>query len=176
MKPKADIGIFIGYSKSSREFQIYNCRIRKIIETIHVKFDEPSVMASEHSCLEPKTNHFNVEESSAESTQTPSKAYLDDLFDLMYEEYFKKRFPKVSISYATQTTLNYEDTPSSSSIIIEDSEAHPLVSSSKDQNSPISTHVAEEIIQEDSTKLDGNTLITLFSPLLFEEAMSSSTN
>nr|GEX43502.1 retrovirus-related Pol polyprotein from transposon TNT 1-94 [Tanacetum cinerariifolium] len=40
MKPKADIGIFIGYSESFRGFQIYNRRTRKIMETIHVKFNE----------------------------------------------------------------------------------------------------------------------------------------
>ncbi|GKA16256.1 retrovirus-related pol polyprotein from transposon TNT 1-94 [Tanacetum coccineum] len=35
MKPKADIGIFIGYSESSRGFCIYNHRTEKIMETIH---------------------------------------------------------------------------------------------------------------------------------------------
>ncbi|GKF83000.1 retrovirus-related pol polyprotein from transposon TNT 1-94 [Tanacetum coccineum] len=47
MKPKADIGIFVGYSKSSRGFRIYNHRMRRIMETIHVKFDELTAMASE---------------------------------------------------------------------------------------------------------------------------------
>nr|GEU76005.1 putative ribonuclease H-like domain-containing protein [Tanacetum cinerariifolium] len=46
MKPKADIGIFAGYSESSRGFNIYNRRTRKIMETIHVKFDELTAMAS----------------------------------------------------------------------------------------------------------------------------------
>ncbi|GKF37301.1 retrovirus-related pol polyprotein from transposon TNT 1-94, partial [Tanacetum coccineum] len=40
MKPKADIGVFIGYSETSRGFRIYNCRTKRIMETIHVKFDE----------------------------------------------------------------------------------------------------------------------------------------
>ncbi|GJY39172.1 hypothetical protein Tco_0425536 [Tanacetum coccineum] len=40
MKPKAEIGIFIGYFESSRGFRIYNRRTKKIMETIHVKFDE----------------------------------------------------------------------------------------------------------------------------------------
>ncbi|GJZ94392.1 retrovirus-related pol polyprotein from transposon TNT 1-94 [Tanacetum coccineum] len=54
MKPKADIGVFIGYSKTLRGFQIYNRHTKKIIETIHVKFDELTAMASEHDCLEPE--------------------------------------------------------------------------------------------------------------------------
>ncbi|GKB61725.1 retrovirus-related pol polyprotein from transposon TNT 1-94, partial [Tanacetum coccineum] len=54
MKPKADIGVFIGYSETSRGFQIYNRRTKKIMETINVKFDELTTMASEHDCLEPE--------------------------------------------------------------------------------------------------------------------------
>nr|GEX45700.1 Gag-Pol polyprotein [Tanacetum cinerariifolium] len=36
MKPKADIGIFVGYSESSCGFHVYNRRTKKILETIHV--------------------------------------------------------------------------------------------------------------------------------------------
>ncbi|GJZ58856.1 hypothetical protein Tco_0614672 [Tanacetum coccineum] len=67
----------------------------------------------------------------------------------MYEEYFKKRSPKVSINSPPQTTLNNEKTPSSSSIIVEDNEAPALVSSSKEQISPISNDIAVESVQED---------------------------
>ncbi|GKC75924.1 retrovirus-related pol polyprotein from transposon TNT 1-94 [Tanacetum coccineum] len=66
MKPKADIGIFIRYSESSRGFLTYNRRTRKIMETIHIEFDELMAMASEHSCLEPKKNRFNNDDSSTE--------------------------------------------------------------------------------------------------------------
>ncbi|GKD47594.1 retrovirus-related pol polyprotein from transposon TNT 1-94, partial [Tanacetum coccineum] len=45
----ADIGIFIGYVPTKKAFQIYNRRTRRIIETIHVDFDELIAMASEHS-------------------------------------------------------------------------------------------------------------------------------
>ncbi|GJY55827.1 hypothetical protein Tco_0454942 [Tanacetum coccineum] len=40
LKPKADIGIFIGYSPSKKAYRIYNKRTRMIMETIHVQFDE----------------------------------------------------------------------------------------------------------------------------------------
>ncbi|GJT68443.1 integrase, catalytic region, zinc finger, CCHC-type containing protein [Tanacetum coccineum] len=53
MKPKADIGIFIGYSETSRGFQIYNRRTKKIKETIRIKFDELTTVAFEHDSLEP---------------------------------------------------------------------------------------------------------------------------
>ncbi|GJU19255.1 retrovirus-related pol polyprotein from transposon TNT 1-94 [Tanacetum coccineum] len=54
MKPKADIGVFIGYSKTSTGFRIYNRRTKMIMETIHVKFDELTAMAFEYDCLEPE--------------------------------------------------------------------------------------------------------------------------
>nr|GEV05139.1 Gag-Pol polyprotein [Tanacetum cinerariifolium] len=44
---KADIGIVIGYAPAKKAFRIYNKRTRKFIETIHVTFDELTVMASE---------------------------------------------------------------------------------------------------------------------------------
>ncbi|GKA15686.1 retrovirus-related pol polyprotein from transposon TNT 1-94 [Tanacetum coccineum] len=44
---KADIGIFVGYAPAKKAFRIYNKRIRKIIETIYVTFNELTPMASE---------------------------------------------------------------------------------------------------------------------------------
>ncbi|GJS65229.1 integrase, catalytic region, zinc finger, CCHC-type containing protein [Tanacetum coccineum] len=46
LKPKADIGIFIGYSPAKKAYRIYNKRTRLIMETIHVEFDELTSMAS----------------------------------------------------------------------------------------------------------------------------------
>ncbi|GJS16416.1 putative ribonuclease H-like domain-containing protein [Tanacetum coccineum] len=53
LQPKADIGIFIGYAPIKKAFRIYNRRTRRIIETIHVDFDELTAMASEHSSSGP---------------------------------------------------------------------------------------------------------------------------
>nr|GFB38006.1 retrovirus-related Pol polyprotein from transposon TNT 1-94 [Tanacetum cinerariifolium] len=47
LQPKADIGIFIGYAPKKKAFRIYNRRTRRIVETIHVDFDELTTMASE---------------------------------------------------------------------------------------------------------------------------------
>nr|GFB13460.1 hypothetical protein [Tanacetum cinerariifolium] len=49
LQPKADIGIFIGYEPTKKAFRIYNRRTRRIVETIHVDFDELTAMASEQS-------------------------------------------------------------------------------------------------------------------------------
>nr|GEW84257.1 hypothetical protein [Tanacetum cinerariifolium] len=53
LQPKADIGIFIGYAPTKKAFRIYNRRTRRIVETIHVDFDELIAMASEQSSSGP---------------------------------------------------------------------------------------------------------------------------
>ncbi|GKB71516.1 retrovirus-related pol polyprotein from transposon TNT 1-94 [Tanacetum coccineum] len=114
MKPKADIGVFIGYSETSRGFQIYNRRTKRIMETINVKFDELTTMASEHDCLEPELQRFINHNSSAEEMNTPSKEDLDNLFGPMFEEYFKKTFSDTPINSTAQPTQIHEDSPSTS--------------------------------------------------------------
>nr|GEZ98638.1 hypothetical protein [Tanacetum cinerariifolium] len=94
----------------------------------------------------------------------------------MYEEYFEKRSLEVSINFAAQTTLNNQNTPSSSSIIVKGIEAPLLVSSSKEQNFLISNDEAHKLIQEeDSIYLDENTLLSPYHTPMFEEGESSST-
>ncbi|GJR17954.1 retrovirus-related pol polyprotein from transposon TNT 1-94 [Tanacetum coccineum] len=172
MKPKADIGIFIGYSETSIGFQIYNRRTKKIMEIIHVKFDELTMMASEHDSLEPISQRFPNEASSTESMNTPSKEYLDNLFGPMYDEYFEKKSLDMPINFAAQQVHNQEDSSLTSSIGIEAHEAPPIVTTSEEQTSLISLTVADEFYQEDSTELDGNTLLTLYDALDFSKAES----
>ncbi|GJR88067.1 retrovirus-related pol polyprotein from transposon TNT 1-94 [Tanacetum coccineum] len=106
MKPKADIGIFIGYSESSRGFRIYNRRTKKIMETIHVKFDELTPMASECNNSEPGINCMNFQDSSEDSQSVPSKTDLDNLFGPLYEEYYATSSPEVSDNSALNTLDN----------------------------------------------------------------------
>nr|GEZ74158.1 hypothetical protein [Tanacetum cinerariifolium] len=40
LQPTADTGIFVGYAPSRKGYRIYNKRTRRIMETIHVQFDE----------------------------------------------------------------------------------------------------------------------------------------
>ncbi|GJS29161.1 hypothetical protein Tco_0489781 [Tanacetum coccineum] len=54
LKPKADIGIFVGYAPAKKSFRIYNKRTRLIIETIHVDFDDLAAMASEQFSSRPE--------------------------------------------------------------------------------------------------------------------------
>ncbi|GJY87205.1 hypothetical protein Tco_0501833 [Tanacetum coccineum] len=131
MKPKADIGIIVGYSESSKGFRIYNHSTRKIIETINVKFDELTTMASECNNSGPGLNCLKFQDSSEEMNEIPSKEDLDNLFGPLYEKHYATRTLEVSDNSATNT-LDNEDTPSSSSIIVEDHDAPRLVTSSEE--------------------------------------------
>nr|GEW97973.1 hypothetical protein [Tanacetum cinerariifolium] len=64
LQPKADIGIFIGYAPTKKAFRIYNKHTRRIVETIHVDFNELTAMASEQSIQ-------------AKSTGSPSSTTVD---------------------------------------------------------------------------------------------------
>nr|GEW39649.1 hypothetical protein [Tanacetum cinerariifolium] len=130
MKPKANIGIFIGYSKTSRGLRKYNRRTKNIMETIRVKFDELTTIASEHDSLEPVSQRFIHDDSLVKLINTPSKEDLDNLFGPMYKEYFEKR------SF----------------------DAPPIVTTSEEQTSLISLTGADEFNQEDSIDFDEYTM------------------
>ncbi|GJY88073.1 retrovirus-related pol polyprotein from transposon TNT 1-94, partial [Tanacetum coccineum] len=139
MKPKADIGIFIGYSKSSGGFRIDNRRTRRIMETIH------------------------FQDSSEDSNDIQSKEDLDNLFGPLYEEYYETRSAEVSDN-SVANTLDNEDTTSSSSIIIEENEAPQIVSSSEEPivhepTTSVSNNHSDEQVQEDVEELDENIFI-----------------
>ncbi|GJR70029.1 copia protein, partial [Tanacetum coccineum] len=58
LKAKADVGIFIGYAPAKKAYRIYNRRTRRIMETIHVDFDDLTVMALEQSSSGPALNEM----------------------------------------------------------------------------------------------------------------------
>ncbi|GKB16995.1 retrovirus-related pol polyprotein from transposon TNT 1-94 [Tanacetum coccineum] len=55
LRPTADIGIFIGYAPNQKGYRIYNKKTRRIMETIHVQFDElTEPMAPVHISIGPE--------------------------------------------------------------------------------------------------------------------------
>ncbi|GJY62329.1 retrovirus-related pol polyprotein from transposon TNT 1-94 [Tanacetum coccineum] len=176
MKPKADIGVFIGYSETSRGFRIYNRRTKRIMETIHVKFDELTAIASEHDCLEPELQRFNNQNSSDDLMNTPSKEDLDNLFGPIFKDYFEQKSSDSTINSAAQPTHDQEDSPSTSSIIVDTHEAPPVVTTSDEQTSPISLQESDEFNQEDFANFDGNTQFVPYDSLNHEEIESSTMN
>ncbi|GKC32005.1 retrovirus-related pol polyprotein from transposon TNT 1-94, partial [Tanacetum coccineum] len=72
LKPKADIGIFIGYSPAKKAFRIYNKRTRLIMETIDVKFDELTAMVFEQFGSGPELQLMTPGTISLRLAQNPS--------------------------------------------------------------------------------------------------------
>ncbi|GJV97871.1 hypothetical protein Tco_1549448 [Tanacetum coccineum] len=61
-------------------------------------------------------------------------------------EYYEKRNPEMSTNSTAPNTLNNEDTPSSSTIILNDNDALQIVSTSDEPTSPITNDLADELI------------------------------
>ncbi|GKE38533.1 retrovirus-related pol polyprotein from transposon TNT 1-94, partial [Tanacetum coccineum] len=97
LKPKADIGIFIGYAPAKKAYRIYNRRTRLIMETIHVNINELTAMASEQFGLGPTLHEMTPGTISSGLVQNPrsltppvppTKNDWDLLFQPMFNEYF----------------------------------------------------------------------------------------
>nr|GFC25491.1 integrase, catalytic region, zinc finger, CCHC-type, peptidase aspartic, catalytic [Tanacetum cinerariifolium] len=95
LQPKADIGIFIGYAQTKKAFCIYNRCTRRIVETIHVDFDELTAMASEQSSSGPAlqemipgtiSSGLVQKPSSSTSYVPPSRNDWDLLFQPLFDE------------------------------------------------------------------------------------------
>nr|GEV13072.1 hypothetical protein [Tanacetum cinerariifolium] len=105
LQPKADIGIFIGHAPIKKAFQIYNRHTRRIVETIHVDFDELTVMASKHSSLGPALNDMTPATISSglvlkPSSLTPYVPPLRNNWDLLFQPLFDELLtPPLSVDH-----------------------------------------------------------------------------
>ncbi|GJS96090.1 retrovirus-related pol polyprotein from transposon TNT 1-94 [Tanacetum coccineum] len=115
LKAKGDIGVFVGYSKESTAFRIYNKRTRKIHESVDVNFDKISEMASKQFSLEPGLSNLNEMEKSSNPTVSQvsktSKKDLEELFHDFYDEYFDALKITKSLTSNVETS-NEEISPS----------------------------------------------------------------
>ncbi|GJS72889.1 retrovirus-related pol polyprotein from transposon TNT 1-94 [Tanacetum coccineum] len=105
LNAKADIGIFIGYAPAKKAFRIYNRRTQKIIETIHVTFDELTTMASEQFDSGPRLQVLTSATSSSglvpniipqQPYNPPKRDDWDTLFQPLFDEYFNP--PTIAVS------------------------------------------------------------------------------
>ncbi|GJQ95612.1 retrovirus-related pol polyprotein from transposon TNT 1-94 [Tanacetum coccineum] len=97
LQAKANIMIFIGYAPSRKGFRIYNKRTRRIMETIHVTFDElHQSMAPVHISLGPEPMSMMPRQFSsglipnqvhATNYVLPTDKDLELLFQPMFDEY-----------------------------------------------------------------------------------------
>ncbi|KAJ9567677.1 hypothetical protein OSB04_003643 [Centaurea solstitialis] len=100
LQAKSDEAIFIGYSKNSIAYRVYNKRTKMVMESTNVKFDPYAEMASEHDSSEPgltgvlaanlvNPDHVTpTKQKDGASTSTNNLSDLDLLFENFYNEYF----------------------------------------------------------------------------------------
>nr|GEW52862.1 hypothetical protein [Tanacetum cinerariifolium] len=114
LKEKEDIGVFVGYSKESASFRIYNKRTHKIHKSMNVNFDEILEMASKQFRLEPGLSNLNETGKSSNplvsQVSETSKKDLVDLFQNFYDEYFD--FSKIMKSSTTNVETSNVEIPS----------------------------------------------------------------
>nr|GFA59144.1 hypothetical protein [Tanacetum cinerariifolium] len=150
LQPKADIGIFIDYAPTKKAFRIYNRHIRRIVETIHVDFDELTAMASEQSSSGPALHEMTPEtiSSGVVRTSSPSTSYVPPLrndWDLLFQPMFDEllnpppgvvnQAPEVIAPIAEVIPPVHADSTGSPSSTTVDQDAH----------SPSKTHTTTEI-------------------------------
>ncbi|GJV85601.1 retrovirus-related pol polyprotein from transposon TNT 1-94 [Tanacetum coccineum] len=138
LNAKADIGIFVGYAPAKKAFRIYNRRTRKIMETIHVTFDELTTMASEQfgsglglQCMTPVTTSSGLVTNPIPQQPFPVAAA-----------------PRaVDISDSPVSTSIDLDTPSTSILSTQEQE-HLLIISQGFEESPKTPHFHDDPLYE----------------------------
>nr|GEU94709.1 hypothetical protein [Tanacetum cinerariifolium] len=144
LKEKGDIKVFVGYSKESAAFKIYNKRTRKIHKSVNVNFDEISEMASKQFSLEPSLSKLNEtrksKNPSISQVSEASRKDLEDLFHNFYDEYFD------SSKIMKSSTTNVE-TPINEEVFHEISESFQGESSSSSLNDDVQQSFEETFYQ-----------------------------
>ncbi|GJT47536.1 retrovirus-related pol polyprotein from transposon TNT 1-94 [Tanacetum coccineum] len=162
LKAKGDIGVFVGYSKESAAFRIYNKRTRKIHESVNVNFDEISEMASKQFSLEPGLSNLNETGKSSNPTVSQvleiSKKDLEDLFYNFYDEYFDSS--KITKSLTTNVeTSNNEISSHEGEVFHEVSESFQEESSSSSLNDDVQQSSEEVMVSPTNTQSISNNMV-----------------
>ncbi|GJZ05320.1 retrovirus-related pol polyprotein from transposon TNT 1-94 [Tanacetum coccineum] len=128
LQPTADIGIFVGYAPSRKGYRIYNKRTRRIMETIHVQFDElTEQMAPVQLSTGPAPTFLTPGQISlglvpnsvpAAPYVPPTNKELEILFQPMFDEYMEPPRVERPVSPAPTVSVpvNSAGTPSSTTI------------------------------------------------------------
>nr|GEY00105.1 hypothetical protein [Tanacetum cinerariifolium] len=162
LKAKGDIGVFVGYSKESTAFRIYNKRTRKIHESVNVNFDKISEMDSKQFNLEPSLSNLNKTGKSSNlsvsKVDEASKKDLEDLLQEFYDEYFNSSKIMKSLTTNVETSINEE-------VFHEVSESFQGESSSSSLNDDVQQSTEEDAYFDASTSFhDLSNVHTFYQP------------
>ncbi|KAJ9559888.1 LOW QUALITY PROTEIN: hypothetical protein OSB04_005048 [Centaurea solstitialis] len=115
LQAKSDEAIFIGYSKNSIAYRVYNKRTKMVMESSNVKFDPYAEMVSEHDSSEPGltgvlavnlVNPDHVTPTKQKDGASTSTNNLSDL-DLLFENFYNEYFGSSSSDSTTNNNLSY---------------------------------------------------------------------
>ncbi|GJS89286.1 putative ribonuclease H-like domain-containing protein [Tanacetum coccineum] len=148
---KADIGIFVGYAPSRKGYRIYNKRTRRLMETIHVTFDEMhQSMAPVRMSSGPEP--FIMTPGQLKSGLAPTDKELEMLFQPMFDEHLEQSRVNEPVPSATDT--NAQVVPPGTSVsttIAQDAPSTSTSSSTSDIHHPVQhQEIAEEPTHEDT--------------------------
>ncbi|GJX30183.1 gag-pol polyprotein [Tanacetum coccineum] len=148
---KADIGIFVGYAPSRKGYRIYNKRTRRLMETIHVTFDEMhQSMAPARMSSGPEP--FIMTPGQLNSGLAPTDKELEMLFQPMFDEHLAQS--RVDEPVPSATEINAQVVPPGSSLsttIAQDAPSTSASSSTSDIHLPVHLQeMAEEPVPEDT--------------------------
>nr|GEY53174.1 integrase, catalytic region, zinc finger, CCHC-type, peptidase aspartic, catalytic [Tanacetum cinerariifolium] len=162
LKAKRDIGVFVGYSKESASFRIYNKRTRMIHESVHVNCDEILEMASKQFSLEPGLSNLNETGKSSNppvsQVSETSKKDLKDLFQKNFDEYFDSSKIMKSSTMNVETS-NVEIPSHEEEVFHESSESFQEESSSSSLNDDVQQSPKEVILPQTNTQSSSNNVI-----------------
>nr|GEU73753.1 retrovirus-related Pol polyprotein from transposon TNT 1-94 [Tanacetum cinerariifolium] len=169
LQPKADIGIFIGYAPTKKAFRIYN---RRIIETIHVDFDELTAMAYKHSSLEPALHEMTPATISSGLVPNSSPSTFVDLpapkvIALIAEVVAPE--PAASTSSPSSTTVD-QDAPSPKHVT-KWTKYHPLDNIIGKLERPVSTRLK---LHEQALFCYYDAFLTSLEPKTYKDALTQS--
>ncbi|GJR81876.1 retrovirus-related pol polyprotein from transposon TNT 1-94 [Tanacetum coccineum] len=165
LQPKADIGIFIGYAPTKKAFWIYNRRTRRIIETIHVDFDELTAMASEHSSSGPALHEMTPATISSGLVPNlhpstpfvpPSRTDWDMLFQPLFDEFLN---PSPSVDHPAPK------------VVAPINEDHPLKNIIGELDRPVSTRLQ---LHEQALFCYYGAFLIVVEPKTYKDALSQS--
>ncbi|GJX10504.1 retrovirus-related pol polyprotein from transposon TNT 1-94 [Tanacetum coccineum] len=188
LQPTADIGIFVGYAPNRKGYRIYNKRTRRIMETIHIQFDElskPMVYVQLSTGPTPTFTMHRQISSRLVPNPVPTAPYvpptnkeLKILFQPMFDEYLEPpRIERpVSPALAVSVPVNLAGTPSSTTIDQEaPSPSHsPLSLALKSTSSQQGVTAGSTIIEDNPfAPVDNDHFVNVFALEPSYEASSS---
>ncbi|GJU48996.1 retrovirus-related pol polyprotein from transposon TNT 1-94 [Tanacetum coccineum] len=195
---KADIGIFVGYAPSRKGYRIYNKRTRRLMETIHVTFDEmhqtmaPVRISSgpEPIMMTPGQLNSGLAPSPVPATTyiPPTDKDLEILFQPMFDEYFDQSTDSEPVPTATVvnapivstntsvSTMIAQDAPSTSHSL-SSSQVHPPVFPQGVAAGPIVRNptklITHQIILREDQISSSRSILAILSSCIYKKTLAS---